>query len=127
MHSPPGSRMSDPSRQLARGDVVWIAPDPVVGGEQKGRRPAVIVASNEYLTRVPRLAIILPVTSSNRGWPNHVSLPSPEAGLSEQSFAMTEQVRTIDRQRIERRVGHVGQAAMAQIAQWLADHLGIGR
>ncbi len=40
---------------------------------------------------------------------------------------MTEQVRTIDRQRIERRVGNVGRAAMAEIDRWLTDHLGLSR
>lgn len=108
--------------ELHQGDVVWAAPDPAVGREQSGRRPAVVVASDDYLEQVTRLAVVVPVTRTDRGWPNHVALAG-NTGLPVESFAMTEQVRTIDRQRIEKVAGRVDADTQATIADWLRDFL----
>ena len=53
---------------------MWVAPDPAVGHEQAGRRPAVVVCGTDYLNTVETLAIVVPVTSVDRAWPNHVPL-----------------------------------------------------
>ena len=108
---------------LAPGDIVWVAPDPAVGREQAGRRPALIVAGDDYLATVDSLAVVVPVTSVDRGWPNHV--PITGAALPDTSWAMTEQVRTISRERI---VGHAGRAdepTLAEVRQWIRDFLGL--
>lgn len=118
--------MNERLGSLKRGDVIWVAPDPVVGSEQQGRRPAVVVSSDSYLMRVARLAVILPVTTRDRGWPLHVPLRGAQTGLTGPSFALTEQIRTIDRQRIERRVGQVDQETLSDIDAWLRDNLGLG-
>jgi len=111
---------------LRQGDVVWAVPDPAVGREQAGRRPAVVVASDDYLEQVTRLAVVVPVTRTDRGWPNHVTLTG-DTGLPADSFAMTEQIRTIDRRRVQRVTGRVDTDTQAAINQWLGDFLGIGR
>ncbi len=106
---------------LAPGDLVWIAPDPAIGREQGGRRPALVVASDDYLAAVDALAIVVPVTSVDRGWPNHV--PITGADLPATSWAMTEQVRTISRERI---VGHAGAAdtpTLVVVRRWIRDFL----
>ena len=82
------------------GSVVWVDLDPTVGREQAGRRPAVIVASSGYLDAVTELAIVVPATTTDRGWPQHVQLTGPRLTLARPTFAMTEQPCTISRQRI---------------------------
>jgi len=111
---------------LRCGDVVWALPDPAVGSEQSGRRPAVVVAGDDYLEQVTRLAVVVPVTRSDRGWPNHVRLTG-RTGLPAESFAMTEQIRTIDRRRIQQVAGRVDAATQQAIAGWLSDFLGMPR
>ncbi len=110
---------------LRRGQVLWAAPDPSIGREQAGRRPAVVISSDAYLQMVTQLAIVVPVTTIDRGWPNHVALTGPDVGLSVTSFAMTEQPRTIDRARISAVVGSVDAATMTGIDTWLRDFLGV--
>ncbi|MDR1293758.1 MAG: type II toxin-antitoxin system PemK/MazF family toxin [Bifidobacteriaceae bacterium] len=106
---------------LSPGDVVWAALDPARGREQAGHRPALVVASGGYLDAVTMLAIVLPVTTVDRGWPNHIRLSGPSVGLAEPSWAMTEQPRTIVRGRITARAGRVDADCLAQARQWLAD------
>jgi mRNA interferase MazF len=106
---------------LRRGDVVWAAPDPAVGREQAGHRPAVVVSSAAHLDIVTDLAIVVPVTTAMRGWPNHVLLLGPRVGLDAPSFAMTEQPRTIDRRRVVQVAGRVDDETLRQIDVWLRD------
>lgn len=112
---------------LRRGDVVWAAPDPTVGREQSGRRPCVVVAGDSYLRAVTELVIVVPVTTVDRGWPNHVRLSGSELALDAPSFAMTEQPRTISRRRVERVAGSVDAASLRAIDGWLRDFLDLRR
>lgn len=95
---------------------------PVVGAEQSGHRPAVIISGNGYLASVPNILVVLPITTRDRGLPNHVRLGG-DLGLDAESFAMTEQPRTIDRRRITRSVGQVDAATLQEIRSWLVDFL----
>jgi mRNA interferase MazF len=106
---------------LSPGDVVWVAPDPVVGREQAGRRPAVVVSGHDYLDIVTTLAIVVPITSVDRGWPNHVALEAAE--LTQPSWAMTEQVRTVSRRRVAGRAGRVSASTLAEVRGWVRDFL----
>lgn len=113
--------------ELFCGQVVWVNLSPVVGSEQAGHRPAVIVSGNDYLASVPNVVIVVPVTTRNRGLPNHVRLRDIP-GLAERgSYAMTEQPRTIDRRRITKRAGGVGAETLREIRSWLTDFLDLGR
>lgn len=81
------------------------------------------MCSNDYLVSVPDLVIVVPVTSVDRGWPHHVPIGT-DAGLSKPSFAMTEQPRTISRERVTRRVGLIDDATMASVDGWIRDFIG---
>lgn len=96
---------------------------PVVGSEQAGHRPAVVISSNDYLASVPNVVIVVPVTTRDRGLPNHVHLGGVP-GLDEaDSFAMTEQPRTVDRRRITKHAGQIDGATLDEIRSWLRDFL----
>jgi mRNA interferase MazF len=110
-------------RELRRGDVVWVDFSPTRGREQFGERPAVIVASNDYLDAVPDLAIALPVTTKERGWPHHVRLSGANLKLRKAGWALTEQPRAISRDRVSRSVGQIDTQCLDEIDQWLRDFL----
>src|SRR6478672_13810995 len=110
---------------LRRGVVVWAELDPVRGREQAGRRPALVIASDLYLEQADTLAIIVPVTTNNRGWPNHVLLKGPDLTLDQPSFAMTEQPRTVTRDRLFDLAGTVDGATMKEVDLWLRDFLAL--
>lgn len=105
--------------------VVWTELDPVRGREQAGRRPALAVASDLYLEQADTLAIIVPTTTKDRGWPNHVLLQGPGLTFGGPTFAMTEQPRTVTRERIFDVIGTVGSATMREVDSWLRDVLGL--
>ena len=109
-----------PAEVLAPGDVVWLQPEIVVGREQAGRRPALVVAGAGYLQTVDTLALVVPITTVDRGWPNHIEVFGTE--LEQRSWAMSEQIRTISRERVVGRAGRAD-ATLAAVRSWLADFL----
>ncbi len=110
--------------ELWRGSVIWADLAPTRGREQSGRRPVLVVASEEYLATVTTLAIVVPVTTSPRGWANHVPLRG-RTGLGRPSWAMTEQVGAIARERLHQAAGGVDAATLREIDVWLRDFLGL--
>lgn len=106
---------------LAPGVVAWAALEPVQGREQGGRRPVLVIASAGYLDAVTTLVVVLPITTVDRGWPNHVSVDGP-SGLARPSWIMTEQPRTLSRGRLSS-VGRVSQACLDDVRRWLGDFL----
>ncbi|GAB3198051.1 type II toxin-antitoxin system PemK/MazF family toxin [Nocardioides hungaricus] len=109
---------------LARGMVVWAAPDPTVGREQSGRRPVLVVSSEMYLRTVTELVLTVPVTTTDRGWPNHIRL-SGDLTLEGACFAMTEQVRATSRSRLGKIAGMVDEETMGEVDGWLRDFLAL--
>lgn len=107
---------------IAPGAVVWAKPDPTIGREQTGNWPAVVVSSRAYIDIVTELLLVVPITTINRSWPNQVLLSGP-TGLSKPSYAMTEQLRAISRQRLTKMTGTVDHATLKSIMAWIADFL----
>lgn len=87
-----------------KGDFVALTFSPQSGHEQRGRRPALVV-SNDQFNRYAGLAIVCPITNTDRGFPFHVQVPE---GCPVTGFIMVEQVKSIDfRSRKARRLGEV--------------------
>lgn len=105
------------------GRVVWVDLSPVIGSEQSGHRPAVVVSGNDYLASIPNVVIVLPITTRDRGLPNHVRLGGSPGLIETASFAMTEQPRAIDRRRITKHAGQIDQGTLREIRAWLTDFL----
>ncbi|MDO4241994.1 MAG: type II toxin-antitoxin system PemK/MazF family toxin [Microbacteriaceae bacterium] len=104
--------------ELKPGELWWAKPDATVGREQSGRRPVVIVANEKYLQTMDTLALVVPVTTKARGWINHIAL-DPSCGLQALSYAMTEQVRVISRDRLHAPIGAVSQAELRLIRNFI--------
>jgi mRNA interferase MazF len=112
--------VADPGQ--APGQVAWTSLEPTRGREQGGHRPVLIIASSGYLDAVTTLVIALPITTVNRGWPNQVSIEGP-SGLDRPSWVMTEQPRTISRDRLTGISGQVSRSCLDEVRSWLGDFL----
>lgn len=87
-------------------------------------RPGLVVASRGYLETMTSLVIVLPVTSVDRGWPNHVLLRGA-TGLSRPGWAMTEQPRTVSRERVTRTLGLADDETLEEVDLYLRDAFGL--
>jgi mRNA interferase MazF len=104
------------------GDITWVEFDPVLGSEQAGRRPALVLTSRIY-HESSRRAFVCPITRTIRHWPSEVSLPE---GLKTKGVVLVDQIRAIDRaQRMFEIVETVPQHLMAAVRFKLAALLGI--
>lgn len=112
--------LDDEAPNVRTGELWWVDFSPSTGREQGGRRPAVVVASSDYLASVTRLVLVVPVTTRDRGWPNHVPLDQG-AGLDRPSFAMTEQPRAVSRDRLLEPTGVVSVEVHEAISRWIHD------
>ena len=113
------------STEIRRGSVVWADLDPTRGREQSGRRPVLVIASNLYLEQADTLAIVVPATTVDRGWPSHVLLRGP-LDLPSPTYAMTEQPRTLTWGRLHGVAGIVDRETMREVDAWLRDFLSLG-
>lgn len=99
--------------------------DPVRGHEQAGRRPGLVVSVDTFNQSAAGLAIVLPVTSRDKGIRSHVRVVPSESGLQKTSFVKCEDIRSISTQRLERRVGRVGPATLEAVEDRLQILLGL--
>jgi mRNA interferase MazF len=74
------------------GHIVWLNFDPQAGREQAGRRPALVLSSQEYNAKIG-LMIVCPITSRIKGYPFEVALPE---GLGVHGVVLADQVKSID-------------------------------
>jgi mRNA interferase MazF len=104
---------------IRRGDVHVASLNPVVGHEQGGRRPVVVLSSAGYNAWPIGMVIVAPVTSVDRRLRHHVPIGA-EAGLRGPSFVMPEYVRAIAQQRLaDRPVGTAGQKILDEVEWWI--------
>lgn len=101
---------------IKRGDIFYVNLDPTKGSEQAGTRPVLVIQNdvgNEYAPTV----IIAPLTSRifSKHYPTNVHLSKGVAGLREESAVLLSQIRTIDKQRLEHKVGHLPLPLMRQV------------
>lgn len=108
--------------ELTPGELYWARPDATVGREQAGRRPVLIVAGALYLRVMTTLALAVPLTTTDRQWPNHVPVTGHHA-LEKPTFAMTEQVRVIARDRLASPLGVVDASCLREVRRWISDYL----
>jgi mRNA interferase MazF len=102
----------------ARQGEVWFCDlNPIRGREQAGQRPAVVISVDQLGTGASELAIVVPLTRTDRPSPLYVALEPSESGLRDRSFAMPEMVRSISRDRLSERWGTVSTAKLDEIVQ----------
>ena len=101
---------------IKRGDIYYADLSPVVGSEQGGLRPVLIV-QNDVGNRHSPTVIAAAITSrmGKTKLPTHIDIPGIETGLVKDSVILLEQVRTIDKKRLKEKMGHLDEATMSHV------------
>jgi mRNA interferase MazF len=112
-------------KQIQRGDIYYADLNPVVGSEQGECRPVLIVQNNTGNKHSPTI-IITPITSNlnKNPLPTHVFIPKMN-GLEKDSLALTEQIRAIDRLRLNEYIGYAEKSVMSQVDRALLISIGL--
>ena len=111
---------------VARGDIYYADLRPVVGSEQGGVRPVLII-QNEAGNRYSSTVICAAITSrqNKAKIPTHVELAASKCNISKDSIILLEQVRTIDKQRLREKVCHLDDQIMGDVNEALRISLSI--
>jgi len=112
---------------VKRGDIYYADLSPVVGSEQGGVRPVLIVQNDTGNKHSPTV-IAAAITSqmSKARMPTHIELGAKTYGLSKDSVILLEQVRTIDKSRLKERMGQLDETLMNRVDNALAVSFGLG-
>ncbi len=114
-----------PGSSAARGEI-WLADlNPVRGHEQAGRRPVLVVSVDPFNRSKADLVVVVPLTSTLRGIPLHVTVEPPEGGIKNPSALLCDAVRSISKDRLVIRWGNVSSKTMAEVEDRLRVLLGL--
>lgn len=111
---------------IRRGDIYYADLSPVVGSEQGGLRPVLIVQNdigNKYSPTVIAAAITSKISKAKL--PTHIDVFGHNVGLTRDSVILLEQIRTIDKIRLRERMGHLDDAIMTQVDNALSVSFGL--
>ena len=111
---------------IKRGDIYYADLSPVVGSEQGGTRPVLII-QNDIGNQYSPTTIIAAITSQldKAKLPTHVELSCESCHLEKDSVILTEQIRTIDKRRLKEKVATLGEEKMTQVNQAIEISLGL--
>lgn len=112
--------------QVKRGDIYYADLSPVVGSEQGGIRPVLII-QNDVGNRYSPTVIAAAVTSqlNKSKLPTHIEIDAMKYGLPKDSVILTEQIRTIDKRRLKEKIGHVDEELMNSVNDALFVSFGL--
>ncbi len=111
---------------VKRGDIYYADLSPVVGSEQGGVRPVLIIQNdigNKYSPTVIATAITSQINKAKM--PTHIELEANEFGLSKDSVVLAEQIRTIDKKRLKEKIGHLDENLMTRVNEALEISFGL--
>ena len=112
---------------VKRGDIFYADLSPVVGSEQGGIRPVLIV-QNDVGNKFSPTVIAAAITSQREkaNLPTHIELAAADCGLSRNSVVLLEQIRTIDKKRLKERMGRIAGNSMQEVDRALSISFGLG-
>ncbi len=112
---------------IKRGDIYYADLSPVVGSEQGGLRPVLII-QNDVGNRYSPTVIAAAITSrmgKNR-LPTHIDIHADKVGLAKNSVVLLEQIRTLDKRRLKEKMGHLDDRLMNEVNTAIAVSFGLG-
>ena len=112
---------------VKRGDIYYADLSPVVGSEQGGLRPVLII-QNDVGNRYSPTVIAAAITSrmgKNR-LPTHIDIHADRVGLAKDSVVLLEQIRTLDKRRLKEKMGHLDDSMMSAVNTAIAVSFGLG-
>lgn len=112
---------------IRRGDIYYADLSPVVGSEQGGLRPVLII-QNDIGNKYSPTVIAAAITSrmSKARLPTHIDIYADRVGLSKDSVILLEQIRTLDKRRLKEKMGHLDDAMMDHVNTAIAISFGLG-
>ena len=112
--------------EIKRGDIFLVDLNPVVGREQSGIRPALVTQIDKANEKSPH-TIIIPFTTRIKEplLPCHVKIVAGIGGLTKDSVLLCEQIRVVDRKRLVRKLGNIGEEGLQKVAAALKVILGL--
>ncbi len=116
------------TNSVRRGDIFYADLSPVVGSEQGGLRPVLIVQNdvgNRYSPTVIAAAITSQINKARL--PTHIELGAQSYGLSKDSVVLLEQIRTIDKRRLKERMGALDEKLMNKVDNAIAVSFGLNQ
>ena len=101
---------------VKRGDIFYADLSPVIGSEQGGIRPVIII-QNDIGNKYSPTVIVAAITSqiNKAKLPTHVEISSEEYGLNRDSVVLLEQIRTLDKKRLKEKIGHMTEDDMKKV------------
>lgn len=111
---------------VKRGDIYYADLSPVVGSEQGGIRPVLIIQNdvgNKYSPTVIAAAITSRINKAKM--PTHIELAASEYGLNKDSVVLLEQIRTIDKKRLREKIGRLDEKLMEKVNSALSISFGL--
>ena len=111
---------------VKRGDIYYASLSPVVGSEQGGIRPVIII-QNDVGNRYSPTVIVAAITSqiNKAKLPTHVEISSEEYGLNKDSVVLLEQIRTLDKRRLKEKIGRMTHGDMRKVNEALLISIGL--
>ena len=111
---------------VRRGDIYYADLSPVVGSEQGGTRPVLIV-QNDTGNRHSPTVIAAAITSQlgKARLPTHITVPGREVGLAKDSVVLLEQIRTLDKRRLREHMGRLSDEQMSRVNEAIAVSFGL--
>lgn len=111
---------------VKRGDIYYADLSPVVGSEQGGMRPVLVVQNNVGNHYSPTVIVAAITAKIQKGkMPTHVEISAEKHGIERDSVVLLEQIRTIDKQRLREKVTHLDYATMEKINEAMEISLGL--
>jgi mRNA interferase MazF len=112
---------------IKRGDIYYADLSPVVGSEQGGLRPVLII-QNDIGNRYSPTVIAAAITSrmGKTRLPTHIDVYADKVGLAKDSVILLEQIRTLDKRRLKEKMGHLDDDVMSVINSAIAVSFGLG-
>jgi mRNA interferase MazF len=111
---------------VRRGDIYYADLSPVIGSEQGGIRPVLIVQNdvgNKYSPTV--IAAAITSQTGKTRLPTHIKLNAEKCGLAKDSVVLLEQIRTLDKKRLKERMGTLDDGAMGKVNEALSISFGL--
>jgi mRNA interferase MazF len=111
---------------IKRGDIYYADLSPVIGSEQGGLRPVLIVQNdigNKYSPTVIAAAITSQINKTKL--PTHIELYAENFGLAKNSVILLEQIRTIDKRRLKEKMGHLDEKLMDKVNDAISISFGL--
>ena len=114
------------SNGIRRGDIYYADLSPVVGSEQGGMRPVLIVQNDTGNKHSPTvIAAAITSQTSKARLPTHIELEAKSYGLTRDSVVLLEQIRTIDKRRLKERMGKLDVSLMNRVNNAIAVSFGL--